>query len=144
MKNLLIKLISFICVLTIITTCSINIIFADTNNKNSINSESDISPHASDYIISYYGTLSSKGSGSLSLAASISVFDAGTRITADIYKNGTFYDSVTKSSSNDDLTLDKTISVPSGSYYVVYKYQATLNGMAVETRTKTTSTVKVK
>ena len=49
-----------------------------------------------------------------------------------------------RDSSSDDVAMSKTISVPSSSYYVKYKYQAVVNGMAVETRTKTTPTVTVK
>ncbi|MCI8805144.1 MAG: hypothetical protein HFE59_04505 [Clostridiales bacterium] len=146
MKNLLAKSISFICVAAIIMTASVNLIFADAdiiNNINNNNTNESAEPHASYYIICYSGVITSKSPGSLHLSSDISVYDAGTRIMADIYKDGKFYDSIVKSSSNDDLALEKTISVPKGSYYVVYEYQATINGMAVETRTKTTSTVTV-
>ncbi len=146
MKKLLTKSISFICVLAMIMTTSVNLIFADTdviNNINNNNTDESVEPHASYYIICYSGVITSPSAGSLHLSSDISVFDAGTRIVADIYKDGKFYDSISKSSSSDDLALEKTISVPKGSYYVEYEYQATINGMAVETRTKTTSSIRV-
>lgn len=146
MKNLLAKSISFICVAVMIMTASVNLIFADADITNNIsNSDTDESaePHASYYIICYSGVITSNSPGSLHLSSDISVFNAGTRIFANIYKDGKFYDSIVKSSSNDDLALEKTISVPKGSYYVIYEYQATVNEMAVETRKKTTSTVTV-
>lgn len=149
MKKALIKLMGLTLMNVMLSFTMISPIYADTTetpNEIIVNEEngSPISPHASDYIISYSGSAYSPGSGKLHLSADVSVYDAGTRITAEIYRNGSYYDEYYASSSNDDVAMSKTISVPSGSYYVKYKYQAVVNGMAVETRTKTIPTVTVK
>lgn len=147
MKKTCYKLIKFSIAATLLISTIISPVYAastDTADAPSETTNNSAVPYASDYIISYSGTASSKKSGSISLSAEMSVYDAGTKITAEIYKSGSFYDEVYASSSNDDLALVKTVSVPSGSYYVKYKYQAVVNGMVVEARTKTTPTFTVK
>ena len=102
-----------------------------------------VSPNASEYIAMYSGSASSPSSGKIKMTASLRVVGVASQITAKIYKNGSFYKNIINSSDTGRVTISKTESVPSGSYYVLYKYQAVVDGVVVETRTIQTSTFTV-
>lgn len=149
MKKIFCKVLGLVMVMSSLSISCINPIYANTekttiDESETIRVENVFSPDASNYIISYSGGLSSPSSGKLKLTANLSVYDASTKIVADIYRNGSYYDTVSASSTGEDASMSKTLSVSSGNYYVEYSYYALVNGKSVETRSITTNTKTVK
>ncbi len=149
MKKIFCKVLGLVLVMSSLSICCVNSAYANTKEATieeteTIRVENALAPNASDYIISYSGGLSSPSSGKLKLTADLSVYDASTKIVADIYRNGNYYDTVSVSSSSEDASMSKTLSVSSGNYYVEYSYYALVNGKSVEARYITTNTKTVK